>query len=383
MQRSKSIRKTLLTIVSIFLVGTVSADPIGDIVESTGIGSILRNNTQTASQVGYGIELYDLAETVNGRMLIEFQDEEELALTEHTKVYIDEVYYDPDPSLSKMSIRMAMGTARFASGLGQKIKKSNIDIRTPTASIAIRGTDFTTTIDELGRTLVILLPDRFGDASGIIMVSNAAGVVTLEEAYAATMVATLDSSPTRPVQILGITVNTIDNMFIVRPPPAVQQAVEEAARDDAEQDKGILDVDFLEFNELDTNELDKTKEDLEFTELDIDALSVDFLTDVLNITEALDKAVRGSIAVGGTADAGGGTGGLNLKGATIGFNKDSQYNVFVEDDRVIFFRDVQGVIELSFQKDTSVELETILEGYEGLITLNDGGDILVVIQQTN
>jgi hypothetical protein len=364
-------------------VGTVSADPIGDIVESTGIGSILRNNTQTASQVGYGIELYDLAETVNGRMLIEFQDEEELALTEHTKVYIDEVYYDPDPSLSKMSIRMAMGTARFASGLGQKIKKSNIDIRTPTASIAIRGTDFTTTIDELGRTLVILLPDRFGDASGIIMVSNAAGVVTLEEAYAATMVATLDSSPTRPVQILGITVNTIDNMFIVRPPPAVQQAVEEAARDDAEQDKGILDVDFLEFNELDTNELDKTKEDLEFTELDIDALSVDFLTDVLNITEALDKAVRGSIAVGGTADAGGGTGGLNLKGATIGFNKDSQYNVFVEDDRVIFFRDVQGVIELSFQKDTSVELETILEGYEGLITLNDGGDILVVIQQTN
>ena len=383
MQRFKSIRKTLLTIVSIFLVGTVSADPIGDIVESTGIGSILRNNTQTASQVGYGIELYDLAETVNGRMLIEFQDEEELALTEHTKVYIDEVYYDPDPSLSKMSIRMAMGTARFASGLGQKIKKSNIDIRTPTANIAIRGTDFTTTIDELGRSLVILLPDRFGDASGTILVSNDAGVVILEEAYAATMVATLDSTPTTPVQILGITVNTIDNMFIVRPPPAVQQAVEEAARDDAEQDKGILDVDFLEFNELDTNELDKTKEDLEFTELDIDALSVDFLTDVLNITEALDKAVRGSIAVGGAADAGAGTGGLNLKGATIGFNKDSQYNVFVEDDRVIFFRDVQGVIELSFQKDTSVELETILEGYEGLITLNDGGDILVVIQQTN
>ena len=382
MQRFKSIRKTLLTIVSIFLVGTAAADPIGDIVESTGIGSILRNNTQTASQVGYGIELYDLAETVNGRMLIEFQDEEELALTEHTKVYIDEVYYDPDPSLSRMSIRMAMGTARFASGVGQRIKKTNIEIRTPTASISIRGTDFTTTIDELGRSLVILLPDRFGDASGIIMVSNQAGTVTLEEAYSATMVATLDSSPTSPVQIQGITVNTIDNMFIVKPPTEVKQAIEEAARDDADQDKGILDVDFLEFNELDTNELDKTKEDLEFTELDIDALSVDFLTDVLNITEALDKVIKGSIAVGQQA-AGAGTGGLNLVGATIGFNKDSQYNVFLEDDRIIFFRDVNGVIELSFQKDTSVELETIVDGYEGLITLNDGGDILVVIQQTN
>ncbi len=363
--------------------GTASADPIGDIVESTGIGSILRNNLPSEASVGNDIQLYDQAQTGNGRMLIEFLDEEELALTEHTKVYIDEVYYDPDPSLSKMSIRMAMGTARFASGVGQKIKKTNIDIRTPTASIAIRGTDFTTTIDELGRSLVILLPDRFGDASGVIDVSNQAGTVTLEEAYAATMVATLDSTPTTPVQIQGITVNTIDNMFIVKPPTEVKQAIDEAARDDAEQDKGILDVDFLEFNELDTNELDKTKEDLEFTELDIDALSVDFLTDVLDVVEALDKVIRGSIAVAGVADAGAGTGGLNLVGATIGFNKDSQYNVFLEDERLIFFRDVNGVIEITFNKDSEVFLETIVDGYEGIITLNNGGAIEVVILQTN
>ena len=363
--------------------GTVSADPIGDIVESTGIGSILRNNLPITSEVGNDVQLYDQAQTANGRMLIEFLDEQELALTEHTKVFIDEVYYDPDPSLSRMSIRMAMGTARFASGVGQRIKKTNIEIRTPTASISIRGTDFTTTIDELGRSLVILLPDRFGDASGVIAVSNQAGTVTLEEAYAATMVSTLDSRPTSPVQIQGITVNTIDNMFIVKPPTEVKQAIEEAARDDADQDKGILDVDFLEFNELDTNELDKTKEDLEFTELDIDALSVDFLTDVLNITEALDKVIKGSIAVGQAGATGAGTGGLNLVGATIGFNKDSQYNVFLEDDRLVFFRDVNGVIEITFNKDAEVFLETIVDGYEGIITLNNGGQIEVVILQTN
>ena len=51
----------------------------------------------------------------NGRMLIEFLDKEKLSLTENSLVYIDEAYYDPDPSLSKMSIRMARGTARFAS----------------------------------------------------------------------------------------------------------------------------------------------------------------------------------------------------------------------------------------------------------------------------
>ena len=60
-----------------------------------------------------------------------------------------------------MSLKMVQGTSRF-SGNGQRIKKANIDISTPTAQIAINGTDFTTTIDELGRTLVILLPDADG-----------------------------------------------------------------------------------------------------------------------------------------------------------------------------------------------------------------------------
>ena len=46
-------------------------------------------------------------------MLIEFLDKEKLSLTENSLVYIDEAYYDPDPSKSKMSIRMARGTARF------------------------------------------------------------------------------------------------------------------------------------------------------------------------------------------------------------------------------------------------------------------------------
>ena len=105
MQLFKSIRKTQLTIVSLllFISGVTFADPIGDIVESTGIGQILRNGESTPHSIGYAIELYDEAETVNGRMKIEFLDAEELDLIEHTLVYIDEVYYDPNPSLSKMS----------------------------------------------------------------------------------------------------------------------------------------------------------------------------------------------------------------------------------------------------------------------------------------
>ena len=98
--KSKLIRKTHLTILNLlFISGVTFADPIGDIVESTGIGAIVRNNESITSRVGYGVELYDSAETVNGRMKIQFLDSEFLDLIEHTLVFIDEVYYDPNPSL--------------------------------------------------------------------------------------------------------------------------------------------------------------------------------------------------------------------------------------------------------------------------------------------
>ena len=75
--------------------------------------------------------------------------------------------------------------ARFASGSLGLVNKANIEISTPTATIAVRGTDFTTTIDEIGRSLIILLPDDQGNPSGVIEVSNLGGTVILDEAYAA------------------------------------------------------------------------------------------------------------------------------------------------------------------------------------------------------
>ena len=385
MQLFKSIRKTQLTILStLFISGVLQAqDPIGDIVESTGIGQILRSNTVVENNVGTNIELYDVAETVNGRMKIEFLDAEELDLIEHTEVYIDEVYYDPNPSLSKMSLRMVQGTARFASGNGQRIKKANIDISTPTAQIAINGTDFTTTIDELGRTLVILLPDADGvTPSGEIVVSNEGGEVVLNQAFQATMVSTIETPPTGAVVINNLTTSMIDNMFIVSPPQEVKQAVEEQVRDDMNDDQGILDVDFLEFDgldgDIDTYSEGETLE--ETSRLDIDYLDVDFLTNVLDVVEALIKTTaklqdQQAGTVGGTQ---------RLVGANYGFNKDSQFNIFEEDGNLVFFRSVNGIIEIIIQNGNSGFLDVRVGEYEGVIEFG-GGDpaIQIFINQNN
>ena len=55
-----------------------SADTIGDIVEQTGIGNIIREGNKIPSSNMPSINLYDEAQTGNGRMLIEFLDAEEL-----------------------------------------------------------------------------------------------------------------------------------------------------------------------------------------------------------------------------------------------------------------------------------------------------------------
>ena len=382
MQLFKSIRKTQLTIASlVLLMGSVYAEPIGNIVEHKGSASLTREQGEELVVSGAyvpEVELNDTAVTENGRMLIEFLDKAELSLTEHTKVYIDNVYYDPDPSKSKMAITMALGTARFASGRLGMVNKNNIDIQTPTASITVRGTDFTTTIDELGRSLVILLPDENGDPSGTIVVSNEGGSITLEEAYAATMVSSLDSAPTSKVIISNITPSMIDNMFIVNPPEEVRNAIEEEYNDDIEADQGLLDMDFLEFNELE-GDAGLSIDELEFTELDVDFLDADFLVDLLDVVEELVRTTESLADV--QANKGGGQ--FTLKNAEIGFNKDSQYNIFEQEGDVVFYRNVNGSIRLAFDIGASARIDTSVEGYEGTILLNGGDDIIIVISQFN
>lgn len=383
MQSFRSIKKILLTTLSTLLIsGIVLSNPIGDIVEQSGNGFITRDKEQLENPVGTEIVLKDEAQTVNGRMKIVFLDNEVLDMTEHTYAYIDEAYYDPNPNLSKMSIKMVQGTARFTSGLGNRINKANVNVSTPTAQISIKGTDFTTTVDEIGRSLVILLPDEeTGESSGEIVVSNLGGEVTLNQPYQATVVATLDTAPTTALTINNITPNMIDNMFIVNPPPEVREQLEDDYRDDQDQDQGILDVDFLEFNELEGDALADTTEDLSFSELDIDFLDVDFLTDLLDVVPELERT---TVSLRDVQSGSGAVGNIDLIGAAFGFNKDSQYNIFIRDNELIFFRDVNGLIEIIIASGNSGTLETNVDSYQGIIEFGSGDKAIeIVINQSN
>ena len=370
MQLLQLTRKILA--ISLFIPALAFASDIGNIFEQTGVGNIKRQTDTFDASVGDGILLYDTLNTGNGRVAVNFLDDSNLRLTEHSKVLIDEIIYDPDPSKSKMVMKFAMGTARFTSGKLGLVNKANIDIQTPTASIGIRGTDFTTTIDELGRSLVILLPDANGNASGEITVTNEAGTVTLDQAYQATMVSTIASMPARPVTITNITVGMIDNMFIVSAPTEIQQVVDEQNNENSSSN--ILTADFLEFNELETDYLDDNE--LAYTELDRDLLDVDFLQDLLEIIEEADLLSRKKST--------GGFGSADIVGTVPGFDKDTQYQTIIEDSgKIWFYREVTGIISIRLRADANATINTLTDEKESLITVGDGESISIIIRQTN
>ena len=318
--------------------------------------------------------------TANGRIKMTFVDDTVLRLTEHTEVIIDEYYYDPNQKASaRMAMNFVTGTARFATGSLGLVPKENIVIRTPTAVIGIRGTDFTTSVDELGRSLVILLPESEctvdGDCSpsGEITVTNDGGTVTLTEAYSATMVSSLDKIPTPPVVLDNINLNMIDNMFIVNPPSEIQQAVEESSTAANDTSNSILD-----FTDLDTDYLANdflAQDDLEFTELDMDLLDVDFLQDVLVAIESIDILRRGTRSAQGTNE---------FTGTSLGFDKETQYNSIIDTGmgQLWFYREVNAVVSVRVPIGSNTTLESTNEDKKSVITVGDGSSVIIIINQS-
>ena len=350
---------------------TIQAQPqvasIGSITELRGVGRVVREQDPFAAALSFAINSFDNVETSQGRIGITFLDESQVRLTEHSQLLIDEFIYDPDPSKSKMALNFASGTARFITGKLASIDKENISIKTPSATIGIRGTDFTVTVDELGRSLIILLPKEDGLASGEIVVSTLVGQVVLNKPYQATTVELFESAPSNPV-ILDLTLDIIDNMLIVNPPKRDPNFISDDEQSEASDN--ILDIDYLEFEELEKDYLEE--DSLEFTELDINYLDVNFLEDLLDVIEDIDELEENQLN----------SGGIDIRGTSIGYDSETQVNTFITDSTITFFRQVEDTVRLDLDTNNSYKILIIQDGKSVIISVNGAGNSTINIKQS-
>ncbi|SCA56889.1 conserved exported hypothetical protein [Candidatus Terasakiella magnetica] len=156
-------------------------DKIGTTIKATGTTTAYRLNLIYAQRntdpVFFGDELKTGA---SSRLQVVFNDSTELYLGDHSTLTIDELVYIPNQK-GQALFSLSQGVFRMVSGAINKIAGSSFRVRTPLATIGVRGTDFWghQTEDKL---ILALLDD------GEVEISTQEGDVTLSTPLSAIVI---------------------------------------------------------------------------------------------------------------------------------------------------------------------------------------------------
>jgi hypothetical protein len=290
---------------ALFVISFQSIAAVGTITEQIQTPPTIQREKQTlAGSKGTGVEMADAINTKQGKVGIVFSDNTKVQINENSKLVIDEFVYDPKkPTAGKLALNMAAGTVRYASGAIAHNTNNNVAINTPTATVAVRGTDFTATVDELGESTIILLPscprknllpDEIEKycVTGVIEVHNEAGTVTLDRPFQATKVVSRSIPPTRPVT-LHLSEDAISNILILAPPFEITQARREQQAQMNHSDDA-LSQNFLKGVDL-GSVLAEQNAVIWQTDLSKNYLDQDFLMSLLDIMNAELSALFGNL----------------------------------------------------------------------------------------
>ena len=306
--------------------------------------------------------MQDTVTTAKSRVTLSFEDKTTVKITEQSKLVIDDFVYDASKGTGKLAMRVALGTARYASGQIAKNNPQAVNVRTPTATVAVRGTDFSMTVDELGRSLVMLLPscDKKGCVTGAIEVSNEAGSVLLDTAYQATVVNSLTSAPSNPT-VISIDQANINNMLIISPPPEIKETVYQT--DKTALDKNELDVDLLAFKDLDKNELDE-KNAIDRNDLEIDLLA---------LAETDELSAQNKTALGNAFE----------KNILPNYNPATNIGYYFNDDKskITLYRRPDHIAEVTVGTDSNAVININQGGVQVRQQVNQGGNTAITIVQ--
>ena len=285
-------RALLIVILTLSINTTASAAvPAGAIGEIKGSGAIERGKETIEGTSGVGVEMNDTAVTANGRMRIDFKDETRVDLTEHARLTIDEFVYDPANDVGSLSIKATLGGVRYASGQIAKRYQQNVKIKTPSATIGVRGTDFVMVVDEMGGSMITLLPscDVTGYCyTGEIEVQTDAGFVVMNQAFQSTMTSHRMQPPSPPL-LLDIDENQLNQLLLLRKRNPYQEEEHEIRKKSMAM-YDFLGLDFLEFDGLSDDALNV--DDIWVTALDeSDYLLGELLHDMLDQLNAALMAI--------------------------------------------------------------------------------------------
>ena len=311
----------------------------------------------------------DTVTTANAKAGITFKDETKVQITEHSKLVIDTFVYDGEKKTGKLGIKMALGTIKYASGQIAKSDPSQVMVETPTATIGVRGTDFSGTVDETGRSTIILLPScpvgwrniERDCVTGNISVTTIMGTIWLTKPFESV---TVNSAVAQPKSaILNLNLDQINNLLIVTPPKQVQEDQRTTAKGGYNfLDENALDKDLLDYRELSKDFLK------DFNKLDRNYLDSDYLLNLLDLssTQLLGNELE------------------QFNALLPKYNAATGLKYFVEQDFVTLYRETfNSYVEIKVPTTNSLTVNLTQDNILITQMVNSAGTTTINIKQGN
>ncbi|MEO5335993.1 MAG: FecR domain-containing protein, partial [Magnetospirillum sp. WYHS-4] len=188
------------------------AQPIGKVTKLNGSVTVTHaDGVKAPLKGGDSVFADDVVETAgDGGIGIEFADKTTFALGPKGRMVLDDMVYDPGAAQNKLGISLVKGVFSVVSGAIAKENPDAMVIKTPVATVGIRGTKVTGEVRGEGQENSFSLLTEAGGLVGEITITNSGGVQVLNQAGATTTVSSFTQPPPPPVLLSP---NEIDNRY--------------------------------------------------------------------------------------------------------------------------------------------------------------------------
>jgi len=122
---------------------------VGQIKVAKGRVTVERKGQELAAQVGMPLEAADVVRTgADGSVGITMRDNSLLSAGPNSIVSLDSFEFDPTTSDGRFDARLQRGTLAVSSGRIAKKSPQAMTVRTPSAVLGVRGTEFVVSVDD-------------------------------------------------------------------------------------------------------------------------------------------------------------------------------------------------------------------------------------------
>ena len=141
--------RLLLTSLALGLALSAAHAEIGQIKSAKGQVAVERKGQVLAGQVGMLLELSDVLKTgADGAVGLTMRDNSLLSAGPNSILALERFEFDPTTSQGRFDSQLRRGTLAVVSGRIAKQSPEAMTVRTPSAVLGVRGTEFVVSVDE-------------------------------------------------------------------------------------------------------------------------------------------------------------------------------------------------------------------------------------------